>query len=85
MELSFEIFFTSIRDIIHIHMHSYSHYSTTCSCKVSVMSEFSQNSNVSTKFGKYSPPSNFMNPVMYKTPIHALYIQHYIILTCWFH
>jgi len=22
---------------------------------------------------------------MYKTPTHALYVQHYIILTCWFH
>jgi len=23
--------------------------------------------------------------IMYKTPTHALYVQHYIILTCWFH
>jgi len=22
---------------------------------------------------------------MYKTPTHSLYVQHYIILTCWFH
>jgi len=22
---------------------------------------------------------------MYKTPTHALYVQHYISLTCWFH
>jgi len=22
---------------------------------------------------------------MYKTPTHALHVQHYIILTCWFH
>jgi len=22
---------------------------------------------------------------MYKTPTYALYVQHYIILTCWFH
>jgi len=22
---------------------------------------------------------------MYKTPTHALYVQHHIILPCWFH
>jgi len=26
-----------------------------------------------------------MASIMYKTPTHALYVQHYIILTCWFH
>jgi len=58
MELSFEIFFTSIifSQILFI-------WQQTCTCKVSVMSEFSQNSKASTKFGKESPPSIFMKSV----------------------
>ena len=30
-------------------------------------------------------PNMTMGSIMNRTPTHALYVQHYIILTCWFH